>query len=553
MSCKISEVCDINTLNLSKNDNLKTINYLDTANLNVGTVDELQYMEADKDKIPSRAKRIVRKNDILISTVRPNQKHYGIIKSVAKNMVASTGFAVLTPKEDKVDPGYIYNFLIQAHITTYLHSIAESSTSAYPSIKPSVIGDLEVELPPLEEQKAIAHILSTLDDKIEVNNRISKVLENIAQTIFKRWFVDFEFPCLPEEYKPAAGKTTNSEELLSKMENVCTYRKVGGVPVPEDGKWFAYVLLCEDDSFYISVTDDLYYSFYKQYVGEGDEYTRNNKPVRIVHYEEFRSKEEAVIRGDELKTEENLKWLETEYEKLRAFEEGETDLEKADTELVCAGVMKESEIGVIPESSKIDKLDNLIDSIETGNRPRGGVGSLDEGIPSIGAENILGLGNYDYSKEKYISKKYFNSMKKGIVKSHDVLLYKDGAKLGRKSMFMDGFPHDICCINSHVFILRSNKRINQFYLYFWLDQSNITQDIINLNSNSAQPGINKTQVKSLNVLLPDKCITDKYEEICSSLLRKLFNNCIESRKLVLLRDTILPRLMSGEIEVCVDE
>ena len=212
MSFKISEVCDINSFNLSKNDNLNAINYLDTANLNVGTVDELQYMEVGKDKIPSRAKRIVRKNDILISTVRPNQKHYGIIKNVAKNMVASTGFAVLTPKEDKVDPGYIYNYLIQDHITTYLHSIAESSTSTYPSIKPSVIGDLEVDLPPLEEQKAIAHILSTLDDKIEVNNQITKTLENMAQAIFKQWFVDFEFPNEDgEPYKPSGGEMVETE------------------------------------------------------------------------------------------------------------------------------------------------------------------------------------------------------------------------------------------------------------------------------------------------------------------------------------------------------
>ena len=212
MSFKISEVCDINSFNLSKNDNLNAINYLDTANLNVGTVDELQYMEVGKDKIPSRAKRIVRKNDILISTVRPNQKHYGIIKNVAKNMVASTGFAVLTPKEDKVDPGYIYNYLIQDHITTYLHSIAESSTSTYPSIKPSVIGDLEVDLPPLEEQKTIAHILSTLDDKIEVNNQINKTLENMAQAIFKQWFVDFEFPNEDgEPYKSSGGEMVESE------------------------------------------------------------------------------------------------------------------------------------------------------------------------------------------------------------------------------------------------------------------------------------------------------------------------------------------------------
>ena len=212
MSFKISEVCDINSFNLSKNDNLNAINYLDTAHLNVGTVDELQYMEVGKDKIPSRAKRIVRKNDILISTVRPNQKHYGIIKNVAKNMVASTGCAVLTPKEDKVDPGYIYNYLIQDHITTYLHSIAESSTSTYPSIKPSVIRDLEVDLPPLEEQKAIAHILSTLDDKIEVNNQINKTLENMAQAIFKQWFVDFEFPNEDgEPYKPSGGEMVETE------------------------------------------------------------------------------------------------------------------------------------------------------------------------------------------------------------------------------------------------------------------------------------------------------------------------------------------------------
>ena len=127
-------------------------------------------------------------------------------------MVASTGFAVLTPKEDKVDPGYIYNYLIQDHITTYLHSIAESSTSTYPSIKPSVIGDLEVDLPPLEEQKAIAHILSTLDDKIEVNNQINKTLENMAQAIFKQWFVDFEFPNEDgEPYKPSGGEMVETE------------------------------------------------------------------------------------------------------------------------------------------------------------------------------------------------------------------------------------------------------------------------------------------------------------------------------------------------------
>ncbi len=62
------------------------------------------------------------------------------------------------------------------------------------NISPSQIKDIEIQLPPLEEQEKIANILSSLDDKIELNNEMNKTLEEMAQSIFKRWFVDFEFP-----------------------------------------------------------------------------------------------------------------------------------------------------------------------------------------------------------------------------------------------------------------------------------------------------------------------------------------------------------------------
>ena len=119
-------------------------------------------------------------------------------------------------------------------------------------------------------------------------------------------------------------------------------------------------------------------------------------------------------------------------------------------------------------------------------------------------------------------------------------------------MFMDGFPHEKCCINSHVFILRSNNSISQSYLYFWLDQDYMTQNIINLNANSAQPGINQIQVKSLNILVPTKEIIEKFELTVNSLLDKLFVNCKENTKLANIRDTLLPKLMSGEIRVPVE-
>ena len=76
-------------------------------------------------------------------------------------------------------------------------------------------------------------------------------------------------------------------------------------------------------------------------------------------------------------------------------------------------------------------------------------------------------------------------MKRGIVLSKDVLLYKDGAYTGKSSMALNGFPHKECAVNEHVFILRTNSEINQFYLYLWLDQEIMTNEIINLKAEYA--------------------------------------------------------------------
>jgi len=167
------------------------VNYLDTGNITNGTIDSIQYF-TDHESLPSRARRKVRPGDIVYSTVRPNQKHYGIIAEPLPNMLVSTGFAVIRGREGKCETKYLYYFLTQPQLIEHLHSIADNSTSAYPSIKPSDIESLEVELPPLPEQRAIAHILGTLDDKIELNRRMSETLEQMARAIFKSWFVDFD-------------------------------------------------------------------------------------------------------------------------------------------------------------------------------------------------------------------------------------------------------------------------------------------------------------------------------------------------------------------------
>jgi type I restriction enzyme, S subunit len=84
--------------------------------------------------------------------------------------------------------------------------------SAVPSLTTEVLNDVLVSVPNIDTQTAIAEILSSLDDKIELNNKINQELENLAQTLFKQWFIDFEFPNENgEPYKSSGGEMVESE------------------------------------------------------------------------------------------------------------------------------------------------------------------------------------------------------------------------------------------------------------------------------------------------------------------------------------------------------
>jgi type I restriction enzyme, S subunit len=177
-----------NTASINQSYPYKVIQYLDTGSITCNRIETLQ--EIPIKDAPSRAKRLVKDADIVYSTVRPNQLHYGFISKPVPNLVVSTGFVVIESIKEKIIPKYLYYFLTQKENTDYLHSIAEASTSAYPSLKPSDIEALEINLPPLPEQRAIAGVLSSLDDKIDLLHRQNKTLEAMAETLFRQWFVE---------------------------------------------------------------------------------------------------------------------------------------------------------------------------------------------------------------------------------------------------------------------------------------------------------------------------------------------------------------------------
>ena len=107
---------------------------------------------------------------------------------------------------------YIYQQLISQKMLHQINEIAESRSGTFPQITFDAIKNIELTPPPLEEQKRIADIFTVLDDKIELNNQMNQTLEEIASLLYKRWFVDFEFPDdKGNPYKSSGGEMVDSE------------------------------------------------------------------------------------------------------------------------------------------------------------------------------------------------------------------------------------------------------------------------------------------------------------------------------------------------------
>lgn len=326
------------------------------------------------------------------------------------------------------EPRYIYYLLKNIDFTRF------NVGSGVPTLNRNHLSSILINDIGTENEKKIAHILSTLDNKIELNRKMNQTLEEMASAIFKSWFVDFD---------PVNAKAN-----------------------------------CEDEAELENIAKELGIS----------------KAILDLFPSEF----------------------------------------------------EESEMGIIPKGWEVSKLGNILLLLESGSRPKGGIDpTLKDGFASIGAESINGIGNFNFQSIKYITSEFFNSLKRGIVSDYDVLVYKDGAYIGKKAMFGNGFPFSNYAINEHVFILRSNDLANQFFLYFLLEQDKLAL----LNTNSAQPGLNQESMKNYQIILPDIKIITAFEKIVKNLVDKILVNSMEIKTLEKTRDTLLPKLLSGEIEV----
>jgi len=154
----------------------------------------------------------------------------------------------------------------------------------------------------------------------------------------------------------------------------------------------------------------------------------------------------------------------------------------------------------LPKGWVETQLIELLETLESGTRPKGGVQGILEGVPSIGGEHLSSDGGFNFKNVKYIPTQFAERLSRGRIFKNDILIVKDGATTGKTSFVDKRFPFETAFVNEHVFICRPSSGINSKILFYFM-RSKIGQNRIMSNfAGAAQGGINSKFAS--NTLLP---------------------------------------------------
>jgi len=393
-----------------------------------GRVNSVPNFRISQEKHEEHSRTELEGGELLITLVgTPGQCAIAPSEVKGFNVVRAVG---VFSTEPIADSRFVMYSIQAPQSQAYLRNVCNTTVQA--TLNLGDLKGLPLSIPDIKEQKAIAHILGTLGDKIELNRKTNETLEAMAKALFKSWFVDFD----PVRAK-AEGRPTGLPAKISDLF---------------------------PDSF------------------------------------------------------------------------------------------EDSELGEIPSGWRVEALGDCSLDIESGRRPKGGIDkNLAYGIPSIGAESIAPVGQFDFSKTKWVESAFAESAGKGWIQNFDVALYKDGGKPGefrpRTALYGDGFPFERAMINEHVFLLRS-RQLGQPYLYYLFNFDLVLAQIIHKGSSKgAQPGLNQDEVRCSSFVNPPKDLLDIFNRTVEPGIRKQLLLGKECQALSELRDSLLPKLNSGEIRI----
>lgn len=177
----LSEISNLNAASWSARNAPSEVTYVDLASVKNNVFDPLQYyLFSDA---PSRARRILRSSDCIVGTVRPGNRSFGFITQAENNLTASTGFAVLSPKQKDV-AAYVYLSATRDMNIDRLASLADGG--AYPAVKPELVAATACVLPNDAIMKAFDEIAKPLLDSIGANSSQAQTLASLRDTLLPR-------------------------------------------------------------------------------------------------------------------------------------------------------------------------------------------------------------------------------------------------------------------------------------------------------------------------------------------------------------------------------
>ena len=187
MKMNICELCS--SISETYKDNAKKVVLINTSDVYDGKC--TNHTVVDNKNLKGQFKKTFKPNDILYSEIRPANRRFAYIDFDTKDYIASTKLMVIRANKG-VNPKYLYQILRSDITINKLQMLAESRSGTFPQITFSELSNIEIDVPSEDKQDLIVTILSSLDAKIETNNKLNEKLEEMAQAIFKSWFVDFE-------------------------------------------------------------------------------------------------------------------------------------------------------------------------------------------------------------------------------------------------------------------------------------------------------------------------------------------------------------------------
>lgn len=170
----------------SPKESWKLVNYLDTSSITKGVIGEIQEIDTTTQKLPSRARRKVKTGDIVYSTVRPNQKHYGMLFNVPEKFLVSTGFVTIRETCKSCSNYYLYMILTAQNTEDMLQQIAETSTSTFPAIRSDDISNLSILIPEENVGGQFRDVVEPLFQCVAHNMRENQRLAQLRDTLLPK-------------------------------------------------------------------------------------------------------------------------------------------------------------------------------------------------------------------------------------------------------------------------------------------------------------------------------------------------------------------------------